>query len=519
MPSDKTGWVLDRVLRRRAETTPDRPFLEVVGHRCETYRETFEAALKLAARLEQLGVGKGDTVVIMAPNSFESVHAWIAANMLGAIDVTINTAYRGQLLEHALNMAQAQIILLDEEFLPVLQESEARLPHLETAVHFRTFGNSYQAPPPQFGRVTLRPLWEEPERPLSNAIGQAEFKDVASVIYTSGTTGPAKGVMMPHAQTYDLAQQTIRGLRLREDDVFYCFHPLFHMAGKFMAIYASMLAGGKIVLDARFAAEHWLERVRQYGATVGLAHGPMVEMIFDQPEGPDDADNPMRRMLACPLPKHIALEFEQRFDLRGYEVWGMTEINTPCWTPYDEPVRPGSCGKIIEDAVDFQIIDPETEERLPAGETGELVITTLTKQALPMVRYRTRDLTSLIDVVLLLLVFFMITTSFVRESRIGIRLPEARTVQPAEALEEPMVISVTAQGTYLVNGRVLLDNRPETLEAAIRMLAGENLGGKVTLSADAEATHQSVITAMDIAGKLGYGEINIATLKPENGED
>ena len=374
MPSDKTGWVLDRVLRRRAETTPDRPFLEVVGHRCETYRETFEAALKLAARLEQLGVGKGDTVVIMAPNSFESVHAWIAANMLGAIDVTINTAYRGQLLEHALNMAQAQIILLDEEFLPVLQESEARLPHLETAVHFRTFGNSYQAPPPQFGRVTLRPLWEEPERPLSNAIGQAEFKDVASVIYTSGTTGPAKGVMMPHAQTYDLAQQTIRGLRLREDDVFYCFHPLFHMAGKFMAIYASMLAGGKIVLDARFAAEHWLERVRQYGATEGLAHGPMVEMIFDQPEGPDDADNPMRRMLACPLPKHIALEFEQRFDLRGYEVWGMTEINTPCWTPYDEPVRPGSCGKIIEDAVDFQIIDPETDEPLPDGETGEFVV-------------------------------------------------------------------------------------------------------------------------------------------------
>lgn len=84
------------------------------------------------------------------------------------------------------------------------------------------------------------------------------------------------------------------------------------------------------------------------------------------------------------------------------------------------------------------------------------------------------NLTSLIDVVLLLLVFFMITTSFVRESKVGIRLPEASAVQPAEALDEPMVISVTAQGTYLVNGRVLLDNRPETLEAAIRMLAGDN---------------------------------------------
>ncbi|MDP6830369.1 MAG: AMP-binding protein [Alphaproteobacteria bacterium] len=374
MSADKSDWVLDRVLRQRAESMAEKPFLEVVGDRCESYRETYEAALRLAARLEQLGVGKGDTVVIMAPNSFEAVHAWIAANMLGAIDVTINTAYRGQLLEHALNMAQARIILLDEEFLPVLRDSEAKLPQMETAVHFRTHGNNYEAAPPQFERIALRPLWEAPERPLSNATGQADFRETASVIYTSGTTGPAKGVMMPHAQTHYLAQQTIAGLRLREDDVFYCFHPLFHMAGKFMGIYATMLAGGKIVLDARFAAEHWLERVRQYGATVGLAHGPMIEMIFDQPAGPNDRDNPMRRILACPFPKHIALEFERRFDLRGYEVWGMTEINTPCWTPYDEPVRLGSCGKIMEDAVDFQIVDPETDEPVPDGETGEFVV-------------------------------------------------------------------------------------------------------------------------------------------------
>jgi len=125
------------------------------------------------------------------------------------------------------------------------------------------------------------------------------------------------------------------------------------------------------------------------------------------------------------------------------------------------------------------------------------------------------NLTSLIDVVLLLLVFFMITTSFVRESKIGIRLPEASSSQSAEALEEPMVIAVTAQGTYLVNGRPLLDNRPETLEAAIRMLAGTNLGGKATVSADGNASHQAVITAMDVAGKLGYSEINIATVKPD----
>ena len=125
------------------------------------------------------------------------------------------------------------------------------------------------------------------------------------------------------------------------------------------------------------------------------------------------------------------------------------------------------------------------------------------------------NLTSLIDVVLLLLVFFMITTSFVRESKIGIRLPEASSSGAAQPVEEQrLVIAVTAQGTYLVNGRQLLDNRAETLESAIRVITDGELGDRVTVSADAEASHQAVITAMDVAGRLGYVEINIATVKP-----
>jgi crotonobetaine/carnitine-CoA ligase len=374
MCADKTEWVLDRVLRQRAEATPDRPFLEVVGDRCETYGETLEAASRLASRLVELGVGQGDTVVIMAPNSFEAVHGWIAVNMLGAIDVTINTAYRGHLLEHALNMAEARIMLLDEQFLPVLRESEANLPHLETAAHFRTTGTAYEAPPPAFERLALLPLWGNVTPPPADAADRAVFSDIASVIYTSGTTGPAKGVMMPHAQTHQLAWQTVQMLRMGEDDVMYCFHPLFHMAAKFMGVYSSMLAGGKVVLDARFTAENWLARVRKYGATVGLAHGPMIELIHDQPVAADDADNPMRRIMACPFPKRIAAEFEERFDLRGFEVWGMTEINVPCWHPYDAPLKVGSCGRIVDDWVEFQIVDPETDEPVTDGEVGEFIV-------------------------------------------------------------------------------------------------------------------------------------------------
>jgi biopolymer transport protein ExbD len=126
------------------------------------------------------------------------------------------------------------------------------------------------------------------------------------------------------------------------------------------------------------------------------------------------------------------------------------------------------------------------------------------------------NLTSLIDVVLLLLVFFMITTSFVQESKVGIRLPEASSTATIESTSRAPVISVTAQGTYLVNGRALLDNRADTLKAALKQVGGESPGTRVTVSADADASHQAVITAMDIAGKLGYIEINISTVQSEN---
>lgn len=123
------------------------------------------------------------------------------------------------------------------------------------------------------------------------------------------------------------------------------------------------------------------------------------------------------------------------------------------------------------------------------------------------------NLTSLIDVVLLLLVFFMVTTSFVRESQIAIRLPEADS-SVAAAPAPPVEISISAGGDYRVNGRALVDNRPATLAAAIRQLSDElDASASVTISADAEASHQSVVTAMDIAGRLGFSEISIATVR------
>jgi biopolymer transport protein ExbD len=122
------------------------------------------------------------------------------------------------------------------------------------------------------------------------------------------------------------------------------------------------------------------------------------------------------------------------------------------------------------------------------------------------------NLTSLIDVVLLLLIFFMVSTSFVKESQISIRLPQADTAPVVEEIPEQLEIMITEQGTFLVNGRELINNRPETIRNALSKLSGGNTNLPLTISADANARHQHVVTAMDVAGRLGFEQISIATV-------
>ena len=128
------------------------------------------------------------------------------------------------------------------------------------------------------------------------------------------------------------------------------------------------------------------------------------------------------------------------------------------------------------------------------------------------------NLTSLIDVVLLLLIFFMVSTSFVTESQITIQLPEADAEARVEEIPEQLEIMITEQGTYLVNGRELVNNRPETIRNALQKVSNGVNTLPLTISADANARHQHVVTAMDVAGRLGFTRISIATLNDPTNE-
>ena len=122
------------------------------------------------------------------------------------------------------------------------------------------------------------------------------------------------------------------------------------------------------------------------------------------------------------------------------------------------------------------------------------------------------NLTSLIDVVLLLLIFFMVSTSFVKQSQIAISLPEADSASVVEEPPERIDIMITETGVYLVNNRELINNRPETIRNALQKVSAGDNSLPLTISADANAKHQHVVTAMDVAGRLGFTQISIATV-------
>ena len=129
------------------------------------------------------------------------------------------------------------------------------------------------------------------------------------------------------------------------------------------------------------------------------------------------------------------------------------------------------------------------------------------------------NLISLIDVLMVLLVFFMLCSTFVDEGRLTIDLPTASEEVHGASGAEPIVVTVTQQGSYEVNGRDLINAGRDTLRRAVEQVAGNSRDGRIVLRADARAaTHQSVVTAMDVLGRMGFTQLNIATIPPAAGQ-
>lgn len=126
------------------------------------------------------------------------------------------------------------------------------------------------------------------------------------------------------------------------------------------------------------------------------------------------------------------------------------------------------------------------------------------------------NVTSLIDVVLLLVIFFMVSSTFITDGRLKVQLPQS-SATPENRQADTVTILITAEGSYRVNDLALVNNSPETLRAALTKVAADAKGRPITIRADARATHQAVVTAMDVAGRLGFSQVNIATVNEQPG--
>ena len=124
------------------------------------------------------------------------------------------------------------------------------------------------------------------------------------------------------------------------------------------------------------------------------------------------------------------------------------------------------------------------------------------------------NLTPLIDVVFLLLIFFMVSTTFTKESHLTITLPEA-TGEQIQAATEAIEIVVDGQGSYSINGRLLVNTQAGTLEQGLIEVAGDNRELPVIITGDSGAPYQAIITVMDVAGQMGFSNHNLTVIRPE----
>ncbi|TBU77278.1 ExbD/TolR family protein [Phytopseudomonas daroniae] len=126
------------------------------------------------------------------------------------------------------------------------------------------------------------------------------------------------------------------------------------------------------------------------------------------------------------------------------------------------------------------------------------------------------NLAPLIDVVFILLLFFVVSTTFTRETRMQVDLPEAASGTPPEQSElKQLEVVIAADGSFSLNGQALIKNDLDNLMAALQKESGGDNSLPLTISADAKTSHQSVVTAMDAAGKLGFAHLRITTVETQ----
>jgi crotonobetaine/carnitine-CoA ligase len=358
--------VMSSVLDDKAASLGDKTFVRDTGGRL-SYRELSASSNRVANFLiSELGVAKDDKVAVMLPNCLDYFHAQFGIAKAGAVMVPINVLAKFELLAHFLNNSDAKIIVIDREFLPLIESIAESLPNVRTLII-----RDASAVPIGLKRFQFVEFNRLFEGPADTPPQLAEWYDAVDIFYTSGSTGVSKGVVLTHNHHYAFGRNIAINARFGDDETMYLCLPLYHGMGSYMTIMPMLLCGGTIALGSQFKASGWLDEVRKYGATTTWAVASMAPILLKQREKPNDADNPLRTYLFSGMPANLKTTFEKRFGLKLVETYGSTESADLAYSSWDER-RPDAIGCINAKDYEVKIFD-ENDEEVPVGQIGECV--------------------------------------------------------------------------------------------------------------------------------------------------
>jgi len=382
---------LPELFEGTVDRQPEAPLIDFLGRRY-SYRTLHAEAVRFAAGLGKLGIGRGDRVGLFLPNVPIYLSAYYGAMMAGAVVVNFSPLYTADELCQQVEDSGARVLVTIDvaSLLPTALDVLDRSP-LETLVVGRL-----GAMLPPLKRVALKllgrkSLAEIPARPdvlrWDEALGQAGPRkpsylvpaDLALLQYTGGTTGRPKGAMLTHANLSVNALQVdaIDPFDRAEPDVILGALPLFHVFANTCVLNRTVAKGGCIVMLPRFDAGQVLKTIQRTRPTAFPGVPTMYQALLDHPRFARTDFSSLRICISggAPLPAPVREKFEAETGARLVEGYGLTESSgVVSVNPYAGNRKPGSIGQVIPQTRVI-LLDKENPTRLaPAGEPGELVV-------------------------------------------------------------------------------------------------------------------------------------------------
>ena len=333
-----------------------------------TYKEINDRANRVGNSLISLGIKKGDKVCTIMSNSVEFLYVWFALAKIGAVMVPINIALKGNLLKYQIDSSDSSVVVVDSDLIDRVAFIQGQIRKVRTII----IVPGYEGKETGFNRdFAVREFVELYEGPSRTPPSEVRFSDPISILYTSGTTGPSKGAILSHAHYYLVAYLANQYMRYEESSVLYSCLPLFHANASALSALGAMLAGASYAMGKRFSLTSFWDEIRSYGATHTNILGSIFPLLWRQPPKQDDTENPLKVMNTALLIPEFE-EFERRFDLKLVTMFGTTETGIVIVSPFEEKIKPGSCGKSLK-AYDVRIFDDDDVE-CGSRTTGEIVV-------------------------------------------------------------------------------------------------------------------------------------------------